>query len=128
MRYFKRIFTEAEDEFKEKGIRSLPFIEALAVMIIISRGMAEAIEIFPYSVSKYLVYLADRWVSIIIPYLDNVYKLLGYPFAPDVALQPVYPHENPVYPLCTYMIALWGLLNNLYIYILDSIYRINLSN
>jgi len=106
-RYFNRIFEEASEEFEKGKLNSLPFIEALAVMIIVSRGMAEAIEIFPYSISKFLVNLAYNWSLYTTPFIDRVYKSIGYLFAPDVSLIPHFPPNNPKYPLCSWMISLW---------------------
>jgi len=106
-RYFKRIYEEADNEFKRYGLKSLPFIEAVTVMILVSRGTAEATELFPYSISSFLVDIAVKWCLTIAPYVNAIYSALGYPFAPDVTLMHKYPVENPIYPTPVWMFSLW---------------------
>ncbi|MBO8182355.1 MAG: hypothetical protein H0Z28_06130 [Archaeoglobus sp.] len=108
MKYLNRIYDEADREFLKPLYRNLPFIEAVAVMLIISRAMAESIEIFPYSVSKAIVSLADKWAYAIAPLVDKIYGFFGYAFSPDVALMHRMPAENPIYPLPVWMISLWS--------------------
>jgi hypothetical protein len=108
MKYIARIYNEADKEFLKPLYKNLPFVEAVAVMLIISRAIAESVEIFPYSVSKMVVNLANDWAYAIAPFVDNAYGYLGYPFSPDVALIHKMPPENPIYPLSVWMISLWS--------------------
>ena len=108
MKYLDRIYEEASKEFGKPYYRNLPFIEALAIMIIVGRGMAESIEIFPYSVNRLLVSMANRWAYSTAPLIDEIYGRLGYIFSPDVALMHKLPSENPLYPLPVWMISLWS--------------------
>ncbi len=108
MKYLDRIYDEADKEFLKPLYRNLPFIEAVAVMLIISRAMAESVEIFPYSVSKIIVNLANKWAYTVAPLVDRIYGFFGYAFSPDVALIHKMPAENPIYPLSVWMISLWS--------------------
>lgn len=108
VKYLDRIYEEASKEFAKPHYRNLPLIEALAIMIIVSRGMAESIEIFPYSVNKLLVFMANQWAYSIAPFIDKIYGCLGYIFSPSVALMHKLPAENPLYPLPVWMISLWS--------------------
>lgn len=107
-KYFDRIYREACREFVKPYRWNLPLIEAITVMVIISRAVAESIEIFPHSVSGFLVEAANRWAYAVAPVVDAVYGALGYPFSPDVALMHRLPAENPIYPLSVWMISLWS--------------------
>lgn len=107
-KYFDRIYREAQHEFVKPYRWNLPLIEAITVMVIISRAVAESIEIFPYSVSRPLVEAANRWAYTVAPIIDRFYGALGYPFSPDVALMHRLPAENPTYPLSVWMISLWS--------------------
>jgi hypothetical protein len=106
-KYINRIYNEADKEFYKPYRKNLPLIEAIAVMVIISRAMAESVEIFPYSVNKFLVNLANTWAYFVAPLIDRIYGSLGYPFAPDVALLHKLPPDNPIYPLPVWMVSLW---------------------
>lgn len=76
-------------------------------MVIISRAISESVEIFPYSVNKFIVETSTRWAYAIAPIIDRVYRGLGYPLAPDVSIIRKLPVENPKYPLCVWMVSLW---------------------
>ncbi|GEM_PF-5144193 len=106
-KYFERLYREFDKEFEKPYYKNLPLIEAVIVMIITSRAIAEGIEIFPYSINKFLVDLAVSWSYIIAPIIDEAYRSVGYLFCPDVALIHKLPEENPTYPLCVWMPTLW---------------------
>jgi len=108
LKYLDRLYAELEREFRKPYHRNLPLIEAVAVMIIISRAMAESIEIFPQSVSKYLVKIAHSWAHLVAPIVDKIYGSLGYVFSPDVALLHKFPHSNPTYPAPVWVFSLWS--------------------
>ena len=108
MKYLNRIYEEGNREFSSPIYRNLPFIEAVAIMVIISRAMAESVEIFPYSVSKAIVSLANNWALTVAPIVDRIYGFLGYVFSPEVALIHKMPPENPIYPFSVWMISLWS--------------------
>ncbi len=108
MKYLDRIYDELRKELKRPYYRNLPLLEAVTVMMVISRAIAESIEIFPYSVSKYLVQIAYSWTYAVAPVIDDVYSSIGYIFSPDVALMRKLPHENPLYPSPVWVISLWS--------------------
>jgi len=110
LKYLSRLFSELEAEFARyrDPKRNLPLIEAVSVIILISRAMAESVEIFPQSVSRLLVSAADSWAWSVAPLIDRIYGSLNYVFSPDVCLSHLMPPEAPTYPLPVWMISLWS--------------------
>ncbi len=108
MRYLGRMFRDLDKDFIRPLKKNLPLIEAVAAMIILSRGMAESMEIFPYSVSKILMRAAYSWAYAVASVIDRIYGALGYPLSPRVVLTHKLPAENPVFPMPVWMMALWS--------------------
>ncbi len=128
MKYYNRIYDEASEEFVKPYRKNLPLIEAIATMVIISRAIAESIEIFPYSVNKIIVSMANSWAYLIAPIVDKVYGSLGYIFSPDVALMHRLPVEKSNISFTCMDDRSLELLGNVYVCLLVSFNLGNLRN